>query len=145
MIHVCVSLCSVALFICVSGPSGEVHQVCIRNQQHWPAAHGASEQNGERDDRLWPLRRGHYCWVERRTERVVGWPAGADGDPQTNAGSIAPAAQVFHRLQGGMVTSNIRQWLRCALFFLNITGRLSGRELQLLFLKHSWWQRCPVL
>lgn len=37
----------VLCIICVSGASGEVHQLCIRNQQHWSAAHGAGEQNGE--------------------------------------------------------------------------------------------------
>lgn len=110
VIH-CVTLChvivssvsSVVCFMCDPGAPGEIHQVCLRNQQHRPAAHGAGEQDGERDDRLRPLGRGHHCGVEGRAERVVGRPPGADGDSQTDAGGIAPAAQVLHRLQRGTV------------------------------------------
>lgn len=96
--------------LCVPGASGEIHQVCLGNQQRRPAAHGAGEQNGERDDRLRPLRRGHHRRVEGRTERVVGRPPGADGDPQADADGVAPAAQVLHRLQRGTVKTNTSLW-----------------------------------
>lgn len=82
---------------------GAVHQVCLRNKEHWPAAHGTGQQNGERNDWLWTFGCSHNRWVEGWTKRVVGWPSGADRDPQTDAGSIASAAQVFHWMQRGIV------------------------------------------
>lgn len=112
---------SVLWLMCCPGASGEVHQVCLRNQQHWPAANGAGEQDGEWDDRLRSFGRSHHCWVEGRTEWVLGWPPGADGDPQTDAGSITPAAQVLHWLQRGAIKTNNCLWFRCAMLFSAIS------------------------
>ena len=84
-----------------SGPSGEVHQVHHGDGQRGPAADGAGEQDGERDDRPGPHRRRHHRRVEGRAERVLGRPAGADGDAQADADRVPSVAQVLHRLQRG--------------------------------------------
>lgn len=88
---------SVDKTVCLTlpGPAGEVHRVCIGDGKRRAGTCHSRQPDGGRAHRLWPRRGGDDSRVEGRRERGVGRPAGAHGDPSSDAGSVTPAAQVL--------------------------------------------------